>query len=408
MKKRNIVVKEGASGLLVGIFVLIAIGIGGIFFLIRSATLEDTLSGDRMVSALFVIENGGKPLGAYVFFCYPNTRRGALFDIPQNVGLIIRTLNRVDRIDSVYEPSRPDEYRREVERLFGISLPYWAVINMNGLRSLVDLLDGIEINIPETIADFSRMPPVLLPAGRVTLDGDKAQSYINYNANDDDAERIWTKREGFFLGLIKKIGEKQAVLSNNEIKKYFYASLKTSMTPRTIDRLFEMLSRVDTDRVTAQTIEGNYRDVSGERLLIPFYDGDLIKDIVRETLRRLSRAAESMSGDRVFTVEILNGTSTAGLAGRTAELLRSFGYDVISVGNADNTQYDKTLIVDRSGLAEFGTLFADIIRCKNIRIESEDENVIESGTGMTEDNMSYRADFTLILGWDFNGRYANQ
>jgi anionic cell wall polymer biosynthesis LytR-Cps2A-Psr (LCP) family protein len=408
MKKNNIVTKKGAGGLLVGIFVLIAVSIAGGFFLIRTATLEDSLSGDRMVSTLFIIENNGKPLGSYVFFCYPNTRRGALFDIPQNVGLIVRTLNRVDRIDSIYNSSHPEEYRREVERLFGISLPYWTVINMNGLRSLIDLIDGIEINIPEVIADFSQTPPVLLPAGRIVLDGDKAQSYVNYSPLDDDNELIRVKREGFFLGLIKKIGEKQAVLANNGIKKYFHASLKTSLPPRTIDRLFEMLSHVDTDRVTAKTIEGNYRNVSGEQLLIPSYDGDLIKDIVKETLQRLSRVAESMSGDRVFTVEVLNGTSSTGLAGRTAELLRGFGYDVINIGNAENTQYDKTLIVDRSGLAEFGAQFAGIIRCKNIRIESPRGNTIGEGIGMSEDDIGYRADFTLILGWDFNGRYTNQ
>ncbi|MDR1230135.1 MAG: LCP family protein [Spirochaetaceae bacterium] len=408
MNKNRFVAKEGAKGLLIGIFVLIAAGIGGSFFLVRSATLDDSLSGDRMVSTLFIIENNGKPLGSYVFFCYPNTRRGALFDIPQNVGLIIRALNRVDRIDSVYDPSRTEEYRREVEGLFGISLPYWMVIDMNGLRSLVDLLDGIEINIPEAIADFTQTPPVLLPAGRVILDGDKAQSYINYDTSDNDAQRIWTKREGFFLGLIKRIGEKQTVLANNEIKKYFYASLKTSMPPRTIDRLFEMLSGVDTDRVTAQTIEGNYRDVSGERLLFPSYDGDLIKDIVRETLHRLSLAAESASDDRVQTVEVLNGTSTAGLAGRTAELLRGFGYDVITVDNADNTEYEETLVIDRSGDDELGTRFADITRCKNIRREPSQANTAGDGIGMLENNYEIKADFTLILGWDFNGRYANQ
>jgi anionic cell wall polymer biosynthesis LytR-Cps2A-Psr (LCP) family protein len=408
MNKKITTMKEGASGLLIGILALVTAGILGSLFLIRGAALEDALSGDRVVSTLFIIENDEKPQGSYAFFCYPNTRRGALFDIPQNVGLILRTLNRVDRIDSIYDPSHPDRYRREVERLLGITLPYLVVIDMDGLRSLVDLIEGIEINIPEAIADFSQTPPVLLPAGRVILDGDKAQSYINYSVLDDDADRIWLKRESFFLGIIKKIGEKQAVISNNEIKKYFHTALKTTMSPRTIDRLFEMLSHVDTDRVSVQTIEGSYREVSGERLLIPHYDGDLIKDIVSESLSRLSRAAESMTGDRVFTVEVLNGTSTTGLAGRTAELLRGFGYDVISVGNADNTAYGKTLIVDRSGLPESGALFAEVIRCKNIRIESLDNDIGEEGIGISEEDIGYQADFTLILGWDFNGRYANQ
>ncbi|MDR0639318.1 MAG: LCP family protein [Spirochaetaceae bacterium] len=409
MKKKNTVFKEDSSGLfLAGILVLVAVGIAGGYFLIRNTTLEDALSGDRVTSALFIIENGGKPLGTYVFFCYPNTRRGALFDIPQNIGLIIQTLNRVDRIDSVYDPARPDAYRREVERLLGITLPYLMVINMRGLRSLVDLIDGVEINIPEVIADFHQSPPILLPAGRVLLDGDKVEAYLSYSAPDDDADQLLLKRESFFLSLMRKIGEKQAALSHQELKNYFYASLKTTMSPHTIDRFFEMLSHIDTTRVTTQTVSGNYRDVSGERLLLPYYNGKLIKDIVSEALSGLTRISDSVTGDRVFTVEVLNGTSTTGLAGRTAELLRGFGYDVINVGNADSAQSDKTLVIDRSGVAEFGRFFADIIRCETIRVESRDNDLDDEGIGMTEADTGYQADFTLILGWDFNGRYVNQ
>ncbi|MDR1470362.1 MAG: LCP family protein [Spirochaetaceae bacterium] len=409
MKRKTHAVKQSSSGLLLaGILVLVVGGIAGGYFLVRSTTLEDALSGDRITSALFIIENGGKPFGTYVFFCYPSTRRGALFAIPQNVGLIIRTLNRVDRIDSVYDPARPEIYRREVERLLGITVPYLVVINMEGLCSLVDLIEGVELNIPEAVAGFHQDPPVLLPSGRVVLDGNKVQAYLGYNAPDDDVEQILLKRERFFLGLIKRIGEKQALLSNPGFKKYFYASLRTTMSPHTIDRLFETLTHIDIARVTTQTVSGNYRDVSGERLLFPYYDGNLIKDIVSEALSGLTRISDSVTGDRVFTVEVLNGTSTTGLAGRTAELLRGFGYDVINVGNADGTQYDKTIVVDRSGTAEFGRLFADIIRCETIRVESYDGDIDDEGIGMTEEDTGYEADFTLILGRDFNGRYVNQ
>ena len=115
MKQKTSAVKEGGGGfLLAGIVVLIIGSTVGGYFLVRSSTLEDSLSGDRVTNALFVVENAGKPLGTYVFFCYPNTRRGALFDIPQNVGLIIRTLNRVDRIDSVYDPAAFDQNRRSL------------------------------------------------------------------------------------------------------------------------------------------------------------------------------------------------------------------------------------------------------------------------------------------------------
>jgi hypothetical protein len=169
-------------------------------------------------------------------------------------------------------------------------------------------------------------------------------------------------------------------------------------------RLFDEFAGIDTDRISIQSVGGNLREVSGQTLRIPFYDGNLVKEIVRQTLGALTRQAEDSLSERVFTVEVLNGTAVSGLAGRTAELIRGFGYDVISIGNADRDTYEKTEIINRSGYEDVGKTFADIIRCGNIRIEtpvqetSEGELIIQS--------LEYRSDFTLIIGRDFNGRYV--
>lgn len=405
MKNNTVFKKDISRMLLAGILFLLAAGITGGAFLLRGAALEDSLVGDRVIGTLFILENDGRPMGTYALFFYSRTRRGALFDIPQDTGLILRSLNRVGRIDDVYDPLAPERYRREVEGLLGITLPYLVVINMQNLRALVDLIEGVEVNIPEAAGDFEQSPPVLLPAGRVTLDGDKAQVYLTYLAPGDTSEHIVSKREGFFLSLIKKIGEMQMTLSKSGVKNYFHACLQTTMNTRTIDRLFGMLSTVNMDRLTAQSVSGIYREVSGERLLIPHYDGSLVKDIVSKTLAGLSRASDA-DDSRIRTVEVLNGTSTAGLAARTAELLRGFGYDVINVGNAD-ARYDQTLIVDRSEADGQAAALADIIRCKNIRVESP-ANKIDEGVGINEQDTDYTADFILILGGDFNGRYVTQ
>ena len=105
-------------------------------------------------------------------------------------------------------------------------------------------------------------------------------------------------------------------------------------------------------------------------------------------------------------MEVLNGTSTIGLAGRTAELLRSFGYDVISIGNADRSDYRATQIIDRSGFRDVAETFAGIIRCENIRFESQVSDDPGSDIGINMQNLEYKADFILIIGRDFNGRYV--
>ena len=145
------------------------------------------------------------------------------------------------------------------------------------------------------------------------------------------------------------------------------------------------------------------REVSGQMLLIPHWDGNLVKEIVRQTLGTLTRHTEDSFSERAFTVEVLNGTAINGLAGRTADLLRSFGYDVIAIGNAGSSTIERTEIVDRSGDEISGRTFAGIIRCGNIRREFLSNDIPEIGPEIH--NLEYRSDFTLIIGRDFNGRY---
>jgi hypothetical protein len=171
------------------------------------------------------------------------------------------------------------------------------------------------------------------------------------------------------------------------------------MDQRTRTRLFDELAKIDTDRVNIKSVDGIAREVSGKRLLFPLYDGSLIKEIVRQSLAALTRQMRGDVSERVFTVEVLNGTATAGLAGRTADLLRGFGYDVISIGNADRSDYAITEIVDHSGYEDMAKTFGEIIRCRNIRFNTDRDIPIQ--------NPEYRSDFTLIIGKDFNGRYVS-
>jgi hypothetical protein len=48
-------------------------------------------------------------------------------------------------------------------------------------------------------------------------------------------------------------------------------------------------------------------------------------------------------------VEVLNGCGVPGIADNVAENLRAEHFDVMFVGNADDFDYDETLVVDRSG-----------------------------------------------------------
>jgi anionic cell wall polymer biosynthesis LytR-Cps2A-Psr (LCP) family protein len=390
--------------LLVFIALLLAAGAGTAVYTLRSDPVEEALSGDRVINVLFVLEKDQKPLSTYVLMYYPATRRAAIFDIPGDVGLLIKRINRVDRIDTVYQSGRVSGFETEIEGLLGIDLGFSIVISLENLGKMVDLIEGVELFIPSAVDVRSEEGLIRFPSGVTRLDGDKAVTYASFTAGDEDREMTVFRRQRFFLGFLKRQAAMNDQLKNAAVAKLYQSFFETNMSRRTRMRLFDEFAYIDTDRTGVQTVGGNLREVSGQTLLIPFYDGSLVKEVVRQTLGGLTRQSEGSLADRVFTVEVLNGTAISGLAGRTAELLRGFGYDVISIGNADHNNYEKTEIIDRSGHAEVAKIFAGIIRCGNMRDETPFQDNPEAEFGIQ--SYEYRSDFTLIIGRDFNGRYV--
>jgi anionic cell wall polymer biosynthesis LytR-Cps2A-Psr (LCP) family protein len=386
------------------IFLLIAIVllfVGGIvvaIYTLRSDPVEEILYSDRVISVLYVIEKEGKPLSTFVLLYYGKTQKAAIFDVPGEMWVLIRRINRYDYIDAVYEPGKVSVYESEIERLLGLDIAFSIVIDIENLGKAVDIIEGVEVFIPSKVAIYDEKNMVFFPSGICRLDGDKSKVYISYTAPNEDREMPIFRRQRFFLGFLKRQAEMNNKINNRAVLQTYLSFMQNNLNQQAKGRLLEEFAKIDMDRINIQTVGGNLREVSGKIQIIPSYDGNLVKDIVRQVLSTLTNPANITYGDRVYTAEALNGTAISGLAGRTAEIARGFGYDVISIGNAPNTGYENTVVIDRSGVDGAAETFAAIFRCKNI--------IKENSGRENPENIEYRADFTLIIGRDFNGRYV--
>jgi len=392
--------KTSASRLLLLFIILLFItGITLVVYTFRSNPVEDALSGNSVINVLFILENEKKPVSTYVLMYYPVTKRAAVFDIPGEIGLLISRINRVDRIDSIYDPSRIGGFQAEIEKLLDIEFNFSIVITKENMIPIVDLLEGIEIFIPSSVSYREGEELILFPSGMTILDGDKASLYVTYSLPYEDREMEVFRRQRFFLGFLNRIIQMNERLKNPDAEKLFFSFFKTTMNRRTMTQLFDEFVFIDTDRTNIQSVTGNLREVSGQMLIIPHWDGNLVKEVIRQTLAMLTRDVREQVREYTLTVEVLNGTAVNGLAGRTAEMLRSFGYDVISIGNADRSNYEETAVIYRFADEKMVKDFADVIRCNNIQ---QEYNQYE------EDDQSreYRADLTLLIGRNFNGRYV--
>jgi len=391
---------KGDASILLLVLIVLLLGFGVVFsvFMFRSNPVEDALSGNRVVNVLYVIEDNKRPISTYVLMYYPVTKRAAIFDIPENLRLLISKINRYDRIDKVYDPVRIGSYQNEIEKLLGVDINFTIVITKENLVSIVDLLEGVEFFIPSSLSYRDENTVILFPSGMTVLDGDKASLYATYTLPDEESEMEVFRRHRLFLGLLKRQIQMNEKLNNPKAAKMYHSFFRTSMNQRTMMLLFNEIVHIDTDRTNIQSIGGNVKEFSGEMMIIP-WEG-IVKEVVQQTLTALTREIETYAVDNVLTVEVLNGTEVTGLAGKTAEMLRSFGYDIISIANADRNDYEKTLIIQRYDDDDMVKSFADVIRCENIRKEIVPK---ESETGQSTE---YKADITLLIGRNFNGRYV--
>lgn len=362
--------------------------------LLRVEPIQRAIDDDTPMNIALIIDDAGKPISTQLLMYYPGNARGALLDIPGETGLIIRSINRVDRIDAVYDPADPKPFIAELEGLTGVGIDHYLVMSLQAYSELVDILGGVTIFVPNRISVERDGRREVVPLGLVVMDGAKIAIYARFR----DAERLEAelvqRRQVLFQALLRRIGERAERLVHPDLRRALLDRMRSDLKDDSVMRLVAEFARMDLDRVVFQRVTGTYRSVEGVELLFPAWDGQLVKDIVKQTLNALLNAEATAVEDKVFTIEILNGTGQRGLAQRTAEIYASFGYEVVSVGNADRQDLAKTQVLYYLNDEAAASIVAGIIRCANLG----QATFVQAGGA--------RADFVIILGRDFNGRYC--
>jgi LCP family protein required for cell wall assembly len=357
---------------------------------LKAESLSTQLKTDRPINVLLIFEQDGKPVSTQLLMFYASRSKAALLDIPSNTAVILKTIKRMDRIDYTYKAGSPKNYLTEVASYLDISLNGYLLFDEKSLARTVDLLDGLPLFIPTMIVQDG--PPVVrLPGGAVTLDGEKVLQYLRYREESESEGDALVRRQKLAIALLKKLSEKSKYFGNKAASSALVGGIGSNYSPDARKLLLREVSRLDADTILLQKITGMYRSVEGQSLFFPFYDGELARDMLKQTLNAMSASTVSSNSGKIYTVEILNGTAGKGLASRTSEIFGSFGYDVVAVGNATTLDYDKTVLIDRFGDKEALGTIAGVIKCSNFADAASYKG-------------SIKADYTIILGKDFNGR----
>ena len=368
----------------------------------------------QVIKTLVVIaDNENNALATDLLLYHPDSQKSALFNIPGNTGDIWESLEgengrtgRTDRIDTVYHEKGIDAYTSEISDLMlkksktsPNDIQFYLVIDLDNFGRLTDLLGGLKVFVPSPVDMINdEGERWLLPSGYLTLDGDKIKTYMEYSLPDEDDAEIDDRRQNAVVAFISALHERQKVLADKKSFKFFQDKFQTNVSPKVLQKLLDGISNIntETDRLVPQTLTGTLRTLpsTGQTLLFPLFEGNLIKDVVEQSLQSLEMGGK---GSYHYVVEVLNGSGLDKGSSKAIETLKELkNYDFLPPANADSSDYEHTLIISHLQLEDTDALnvLANFIQCKYI------EHQPESAFGAS------RSDFTIILGKDWNGRYV--
>lgn len=340
----------------------------------------------------------------------PVARTAVMLSLPRDLWVTIPGF-REDRINNAhffgdafgYPGGGPALAKKTVQYFLGVPVPYYVRVNFTAFEKLVDLIGGIDIDVPQEINDPEYperngygYDPLYIPAGRQHMNGELALKYARFRHDDKGdfgrAQRQQQVIRAIFAQVLSANKFYELLPKAPQLVATFGEAVQTDLT---LDQALRLA------KLAVQMKEDLKGEVIDERMVLfsTTPDGQQVLIPVRDEIRKLrERLFVALPGgapviDRQSTrLIVLNGTLRAGLAAQTASLLSNASFRVVNYGNADRFDYAQTVIVDYVG----GTVAAQIAAVLGLPAE-----VVQTGAG---DHGDY--DIQLILGADYASRFG--
>ena len=250
-----------------------------------------------------------------------------------------------------------------VEKLTGVHIDHFAELNLDGFYELAKVLGGVEVCLKHPTRDTNS--GANFHAGYQHLDAAQALSFVRQRDNLPNGDLDRTHRQQAFLdsvtqqlkteGVLNDLGKMQSLLA--VAKRY----LITDSGWNLLDFATQARSLTAGNLVFHTLPIKGYQVINGQDANV--VDPAYIKRIVKATFYprpappRSHHATPAGPAPGTTTVDVLNGGTTAGLAGRVSAALRRAGYRAGKVSNA-SAQATTTVLYGTGSTANAGKIAA--------------------------------------------------
>lgn len=285
--------------------------------------------------------------------------RDLLVEIPDGAGGYV-----TDRINVVWEMGEftyegypgggPGLIMDTVEDNFDIPIDHYVILDFEDFIDLVDEVGGIDVDVPEYVADFAYEDCVFcdtyavefLP-GQQHMDGRLALAYARIRKGSNDFKRIERQQQVIQATAEKAVSLELLVPPTKALDLYgkYKDAVQTNINDLLIPGLAKLAQDVGSDNLNMVSMaSATYPCGAGCAGSVLLADWDKVKELKAQVFGDGKIQAEKA------LVELQNATEEPGLAEHVAGFLRGQGIpeEDLLLGDAA-TVYRRSLIVDREG-----------------------------------------------------------
>jgi len=332
-----------------------------------------------------------------VFKYNPQTQKAYLISVPRDtfIGNNKNSARAADKINSVYQGKYPEKTLAAVNKVTGLDLKYYVLVDTQALKALVDAIGGVYFDVPIDMkyTDKKQGLYIDLKAGYQLLDGDKAEQVVRFRHNQDgssysyeygnnDTGRMKTQRN-FLKAVIKQTLQPSNIVNIGKFIDIAETYVKTNISMDVLKKYIAPVVNFSVEDLETGTIPGVNQKCNGVWLFVA--NKTKTKAYITQMNNKLAGIDEISKEDlSKINIELLNGSGNSNKLKKAKETLTNAGFTISNTATTNSTE--KTTIINKAEINE------------NILISIQ--ILLETGNISSMDTEG-ETDITIILGKDF-------
>ena len=289
-----------------------------------------------------------------------------------------------------------------VEKITGMTIPYYVSIDFKGFVKAVDHVGGLDVTVEKTFTDAEYpdeknwyLKPVTFTAGPEHMNGNRALIFARsrHGTNSEGSDFARSERQKKIILAFK---DKVAKLNLGDVKTLnnlmndFAENVRTNLEPYEIKHLAELARDIKAENVYSLSLapagnlicDGIIGEYENRAYVIQPCEGKTLSDI-HEFLSDVTLVAKIKKEEAKIEVQNSTGKSYVLDSWRA---LQNAGFDITLTTFKSRTPYDRTILYDNS----------EGIKPKTLEYLKDNFNFTKADIPYSQSN----ADFVIILGLD--------